>query len=599
MVIAAVDIVQLIGQTVSLKRSGTGFIGLCPFHNEKSPSFHVKPDRQFFYCFGCKAAGNVIDFVMKRDRVEFKEALVSLAQANGIELPRFGPSREKMSERQGLLEACSAAAAFFQQNLNDVKRGHVARSYLAQRGFTDETIQRFQIGLAFNEWEGLAKHPSMRKFSQQQLLQAGLVKQREGQTGVYDTFRDRIIFPIRDENGRVIAFGGRITPEGNAAAQADGKGVAKYLNSPETPLYTKSKVAYGLDMGRQRIVETRTVGVVEGYTDVVMAHQVGATNVVSPLGTALTETHVQVLRRFADRIVLIFDGDEAGDAAVNRVVELFLTQPVEIAIATMPGGMDPDEFLLAHGTEGFDQLLAGAQDALTYQWKLMETRFRSNADDMTGQTKAIESYLALLSHARQAGPVDSLRWHTALARVSKLTGVPSTELNKRFGTSVTRKRAPVAETPALNAAPLIVKRGLSTGVERAEQWLLGILLNEPNRWDVVQREFGPTDFVNNELRELATIYWDYQRDEGQPGLQELVAILATPDLKALAIELSSQTETSSETDRVLRDSLTLLRNDKRRRIESTTIANLRRSHDCATGDDLLRTLQNQKRGEVR
>ncbi|HMB94568.1 MAG TPA: DNA primase, partial [Tepidisphaeraceae bacterium] len=355
-VLQAIDIVELIGQTVKLKRRGAKFLGLCPFHSEKTPSFTVDPSKQFFHCFGCKTGGNVIDFVMKRDRLEFVEALQQLARQAGIDLPRFGVNKQNTSERQTLLDAHSAACGLFEKLLSHPQHGAAAREYLSTRGFTEESIKKFQIGLAVDSWDVLLRSQAMKKFTPQQLATAGLVKPREGGDGFYDTFRHRIIFPIRDEQSRIIAFGGRIVPGSNDPA--------KYLNSPETPLFNKSRCMFGLDFAKQKIVETRTAAVVEGYTDVIMAHQFGATNVVSVLGTAMTEQHVTILRRFADRIVLLFDADTAGDLAVNRAVELFLTQPIEIAIASMPDGVDPDEFLLANGVEAFEKLLADAQDAL-------------------------------------------------------------------------------------------------------------------------------------------------------------------------------------------------------------------------------------------
>src|SRR5262249_7689424 len=204
------------------------------------------------------------------------------------------------------------------------------------RGFSDESIKRFRIGLSADAWDTLLKHELMRKFTPQQLALAGLVKPREKGEGHYDTFPNQPMVPILEESARIIALRGRVMPGGE-------DGTAKYLNSPETPLFSKSRSVFGLHLARQKIVETRTVAVVEGYTDVVMAHQFGATNVVSVLGTAMTEQHVAILRRFADRIVLLFDADTAGDLAVNRAVELFLTQPIEIAIASIPEDLDPDE----------------------------------------------------------------------------------------------------------------------------------------------------------------------------------------------------------------------------------------------------------------
>src|SRR3954452_20948283 len=304
LVLQATDIVELIGQSVALKRRGKDFVGLCPFHQEKSPSFTVSPSKQFFHCYGCKAGGNAIDFVIKRDRVLFREALEILARRAGIELQRFGSggSKEKTGERQLLLDAHSAACSLFEKFLADPTTGKAARDYLASRGFNDESVKRFQIGYVPEAWDALLRSPAMKRFTPQQMQLAGLVKARgggdgSGGSGFYDTFRNRLMFPIRDETGRVIAFGGRVMP-----GSAD---PAKYLNSPETPLFSKSRCVFGLDLARQKIVETRTVAVVEGYTDVVMAHQYGATNVVSILGTAMTESHVSILRRFADRIVLL------------------------------------------------------------------------------------------------------------------------------------------------------------------------------------------------------------------------------------------------------------------------------------------------------
>ena len=419
------DIVELIGQTVSLKRRGKSYTGLCPFHQEKTPSFSVNPQKQFFYCFGCKASGNAVDFVMKRDRVEFKDALLYLAQKAGIDLPRFSANKEKQSERQVLLEMHSAACSLFEKWLSDSVTGKAAREYLQSRGFEPETIRKFQIGYVPEAWDALMKSPVMKGYAPGELQLAGLVKARENDGGFYDTFRHRLMFPIRDEQGRVIAFGGRVMPGSDAPA--------KYLNSPETPLFSKSRTVYGLDVARQKIVETRIVAVCEGYTDVVMAHQYGATNVVSILGTAMTEQHVTILRRFAEKIVLLFDADLAGDLAVNRAVELFITQPVEIAIASIPEDLDPDEYLLKHGLDAFNALLSTAQDALTYKWKQLSRKL-ADSNDVTARQKAIEEYLETLSTAKNSGRADSMRWDAALTRVSRLTEIGLDTLRNRFKT---------------------------------------------------------------------------------------------------------------------------------------------------------------------
>ncbi len=584
-VLAAVDVVDLIGKTVPLKRRGKNYLGLCPFHSEKSPSFNVDPVKRYFYCFGCKANGNAIDFVMKRDRLEFLEAMRLLGDAVGIERPNTSPqARQQAGQRQQLLDACSTAAGLFQKLLAHPTAGAAGRAYLAERGFTEEIAQRFQIGLAADAWDALLRAEAMRPFGPSVMAMAGLVKAREGGNGYYDTFRNRLMFPIRDESGRIIAFGGRVMPGSTDKA--------KYLNSPETPLFSKSRTVFGLDQGRQKIVESRTVAVVEGYADVVMAHQYGATNVVSVLGTALTEPHVTILRRFADKIVLLFDADSAGDTAVNRAVELFLTQPIEIAIASLPDGMDPDEYLLAHGAEAFDGILKNAADALTFTWKQLARQFKAS-EGLTGQQKAVEQYLGMLSKARSGGPVDSLRWGSALARVSRLTEIPMEELNRRFSQRPAAGVAGPAVKPEQQAYPSQrrweprkpynpyrddpngvgkgyrngaggnFKKGSGSGGpggrngpigtgragyrswengpppyrpapgtpapatarERAERCILGVLLAEPHRWAELCSKVNVTDFTGSRHGRLAELYWQQQQDEGEPVFNEFLDVL--------------------------------------------------------------------------
>ena len=643
LVLAAVDIVELIGRTVSLKRAGKDFKGLCPFHQEKTPSFTVSPSRQFFHCYGCKAGGNAIDFVMRRDRVEFIDALRALGEQAGIEMPKFGgASKEKAGERQTLLDACSAACAFFEKSLAQPDWGAAARAYLDQRGINAESVKRFQIGLAVDAWDALLRSAVGRKFTPQQLAMAGLVKPRNTGDGYYDTFRNRLMFPIRDENGRVIAFGGRVMP--------GSEDPAKYLNSPETPLFSKGKSVFGLDLARQRIVESRTAVVVEGYTDVVVAHQYGVSNVVSVLGTAMTEQHVNTLRRFADRIVLLFDADAAGDLAVDRAVGLFLTQPVEIAIASMPDDVDPDEFLLEHGAEGFDKMLAGAADALAYKWKQLARRFNESGNSLTGQQKAVEEYLKTLADARGTGPVDSLRWGQALSRVSRMTEIPVPELNRRFGRpnnpppqnlrgaagqgnghAGNRAIAPAGARVA--AGP----RRVLSAQDRAERWILGILLMEPRRWAQVQQTIGVSDFTDEARRRLAELYWQHQRDEGEPVFNEFLGLIrdTTPaastaagpggrasenlpaaadggapagdshagptadELIELAIDAVDEVEALADVDVTLTDALAHFVSSRRRREDQKLLPELRRTSEERTNEpaeiDLLKRLQEKAR----
>ncbi len=598
LVLQAIDIVQLIGQSVALKRRGKDFVGLCPFHSEKTPSFHVSPTKQFFRCYGCKAGGNAIDFVMQRDRVAFMEALRALGEQAGVEMPKFGVPKEKMGERQVLLEAHSAACGFFEKLLTDENAGRAAREYLDRRGINAESIKRFQIGIAPDAWDGLLRSPVMKKYPPSLLQQAGLLKSRDNGNGFYDTFRNRLIFPIRDENARIIAFGGRVMP--------GSEDPAKYLNSPETPLFSKSRCVFGLDLARQRIVETRTVVVVEGYTDVLMAHQFGVSNVVATLGTAMTEQHVAIMRRFADKIVLLFDADTAGDTAVNRAVELFLTQPIEITIASMPQGVDPDEYLIRHGAEAFEKVLATASDALTFKWKQLDRQF-AGSDDLTGRQRAVEEYLGTLAAARGSGPVDSIRWGQALSRVSRLTDVPVEELNKRFRTRKPPKRSAgtASAAPELPSEGHPAPRGPLTARDRAERWILGILLAEPGRWSDAQQSISPTDFTDSTRRKLAEIYWSHQRDEGEPVFAEFLSYLTEhPALTELAVELVGEIDALEDPSVHLKDSVHHLAEVRRREEDQKHVATLRRTNDQSLSEQdeiaqLKKLFENRRTPDLR
>lgn len=551
-VLQATDLVALIGQSVALKRRGRSYVGLCPFHSEKTPSFHVNPAKQYFMCFGCKASGTAFDFIMKRDRVDFRQALEILARQAGIEIPHFSGDKTKPGERQLLMDVMRDAAKFF-ENLLSTSQGVGARDYLAKRGFTPQTLKRFNVGFVPPGWDNLAKSEIARKYGIGNLATAGLVKSKENATSFYDVFRNRIIFPIRNESGQIIAFGGRVMPGSDDPA--------KYLNSPETPLFSKSRSIYGIDLGRQKIVESRTVSVVEGYTDVMMAHQYGASNVVSILGTAMTEQHVGILRRFADRIVLLFDGDNAGDLAVERVVQLFLTQPVDIGVATLPPGMDPDEFFLKNGTPAFDELIANGVDALTYAWKQMFKKLSASENDLMARETATRHYLELLSNGSAGGPVDAIRWGSALSRVARLTGIPLEDLHRRFKP---KSSAPQSKGTAVESAPFAAPAESASALTMALRQILGTILVDSSQWHEVQKKLSPEDFPNGTLRNLATAVWRQQEDEGELEFSNFLTDLGDPDLVGLAIELTETVEQLPELNKMLEGAMVYIAQERQR-----------------------------------
>ena len=556
-ILQATDIVELIGQTVALKRRGKNFVGLCPFHQEKTGSFNVSPQRQFFHCFGCKASGNAIDFVMKRDRLEFVDAMRTLAERAGIAWVRRGADSEKAGERQQLFEAHSAACGLFENFFSHPQSGAAARQYLEQRGFSPQTLKQFRVGVAPDLWDAMLKSPAMRRFAPELLALGGLIKPRDNGGGFYDTFRARIIFPIMEESqARVIAFGGRVMPGTDNPA--------KYLNSPETPLFSKSRVMFGLNFARQRMLETGVAIIMEGYTDVMMAHQFGVSNAVSIMGTALTEQHIKALKRFdVGKVVFLFDGDEAGHRAVDRSIELLLTQEMDFAVGQLPQEMDPDEYLLAHGKDAFErQVIAEARDVLSYKWAQLDRLYADSAGNLTAQNKAVESYLDLISRAREAGPIDPMRWGAIVARVSRLTGMPMDEIHRRF----TRRRAvPAAEGVQAGQPVASPEKRKTTAQELAERQLLGILLREPHRWHQVKFDVHPEELTNPAHRRLAELYWQHQQDIGEPQFAEFLSDLSESSVKELAVELMQEAEELEQLEQTLSGAMAFLQEERERR----------------------------------
>jgi DNA primase len=345
----ASDIVDVVSETVSLRRAGRNLLGLCPFHAEKTPSFTVSPDKQIFYCFGCGAGGNVFSFLMKHGGLSFPEAAGALAERYGIDLPKrnLSPSdKKKLTERETILTLNRVALSFYRDCLLSEERGKQAKAYLLKRGMTRKTIDDFSIGFAPEGWDHLVKHLRAKQKPVAMALQAGLIVSRKKGEGHYDRFRNRIIFPIFNGQNQTVGFGGRVMDDA----------LPKYLNSPETPVYSKSRSLYGLNRARQKCREAQTVYVVEGYFDLLSMHQFGIKNTVATLGTSLTTDHVRILKGFVGeggKAVLVYDSDQAGIHAAQRSVAVFQKGLLDARIMVLPKGHDPDSFLMAHGPDDF------------------------------------------------------------------------------------------------------------------------------------------------------------------------------------------------------------------------------------------------------
>ncbi len=387
---AASDIVSLIGEHVAVKPRGREFISLCPFHDDKNPSMTISPAKQIYKCFSCGAGGDVFSFVMDYHKMSFPEALRFLADRANLKMPESGSGGgkpedpDKPSLRQRLTTVHQAAQRFFQKMLADPEQGAQARQYLADRGISAAMIEAFAIGYAPDTWDALAQKAASAGADLEALRQAGLISPRQ-EDGDYDRFRHRLMFPIFDAIGRPIAFGGRILPGSTREDNAD----AKYLNSPEHPLFNKSATLFGLHVARKPIMDSHTAIIVEGYTDVIGCHQAGVTNAVATLGTALTEQHAVLLRRYCDHVILVFDGDEAGLKAADRALGVFFDEPLDISIAVLPDGKDPADLLRdGEGLTQWDHLMSTARDAMGFQFDRIRAAF-DNTDTMVFMMTAL------------------------------------------------------------------------------------------------------------------------------------------------------------------------------------------------------------------
>lgn len=444
------DIVRVIGEYVRLKKSGQNFTGLCPFHSEKTPSFAVHPVKQIYHCFGCGAGGDVFKFVMEMDKCDFLEAVRGVAEKCGIPLPRprerSPEERREQQQRSTLVEMHREAAAFFARQLEGTAEGKVARGYLADRGLDADGIARFGLGYAPSGGEALVRHFKT-KYPEKLLDVSGLAS-RDPSGRLYDRFRRRIIFPIANESGKVVAFGGR----------ALGDDLPKYLNSPETPIYTKSSVLYHLDRAKESIRQSDAVVLVEGYMDTIAVARAGIHNVVASCGTSLTESQVKLLSRFTRRVIVNYDPDTAGQAATERSLAILLEQNCEVRVLALPGGRDPDSFVHSEGADAYRKLLEAAPAYLDYLIGRARQLGLASAEQ---KLRALNFLLPFV----QRIPNALLRSEWA-SRIAQQLRIEEPVLREALRRAAAERRSQVKTEPALVGRP----------AKQAERRLLQILL---------------------------------------------------------------------------------------------------------------------------
>ena len=539
----AVDIVDLIGDYLPLHRSGSKFKALCPFHDDHNPSLELNSDRQSYKCWSCGAGGDVFDFVKEYERVDFAEALRMLAERAGVALDEASsrPATKGPSKTELLGAAAWAAGQF----VDALRSSPEARAYADRRGISAEVGDRFGLGYAPESRDWLRGRARRAGIGEGLLEQVGLVVRVEdgpgqGPARVRERFRGRLIFPIRDGRGRVIAFGGRILPEFERKLAEAGRPVAKYLNSPETPLFQKRRTLYAADLARTAARQAGWVAVVEGYTDVIAAHQAGVSNVVGSLGTALGDEHVQALRRLADRAVLVFDGDEAGQKAADRALELFLGHEVDVRVLTLPDGLDPCDYLLAEGSGPFLELVGKAADPLEFAIGRAGSRF--DLESAEGARQAAEWVLAVLGRVPKAGGgTFDIKVAKALDTLSRRLGVPVEDLRRRLSQLRKPKPAPIRVVPGPGAEaaasdPAPPKPIRTADLNPIDRELIEVVLNEPALVGRLITRVAAADLRDAPLRAILDACYDLYSEGQSPDFDHLANRLDEPE-RALAAGL--------------------------------------------------------------
>ncbi len=584
---AASDIVAVVGSYLAVRPAGAVFKALCPFHNDSRPSLDVDPKRQRFRCWACGQHGDAFAFVQHMEKVGFAEARLILAQRAGIKLDADPSPRDQ--HRTRLLDAMRWAQAKYQHALLDDPAGEAARKYLGGRKLSGKTVRDFGLGFAPLAGDWLVRLAAADRVPSELLVEVGLTAPRQENRGFYDRFRDRVIFPIRDVRGQAIAFGGRIMPESPYAARAP-----KYYNSAETPLFSKSDVLYGLDLARHAGAACGYLAVVEGYTDVMMAHQCGVPQVVATMGTALNARHVAQLRRYVPKVVLVYDADAGGATGVDRALDLFVSLDVELAVAALPDGLDPCDLLVRpDGVETFRRVLTSAADALDF--KLDTLLQKDGAGSVDGTRRVVDEVLGVMAAApplpSQAAQV---KQELIVTRLAHRLGLRQETVWARLGELKAERRRKEQQAAAKAAPPLAAdapREAKGGPAVAAERQLLEIVLADPGLVPRAAAAVTPDALTHTGLRRLLAELYAAHAAGAVPDLDALRERLADrPDLFESAQKLQFVGQHMQDRDewlgRILTRFAELGAEAERRRVREQLAS--------ATGDEaveLLRRLQ--------
>ena len=531
------DIVTVISDHVVLKKVGKNFKGLCPFHSEKTPSFSVSPDKRIYHCFGCGVGGNVFKFLMEIQSISFPEVLKVLAERAGIPLPRNSSDHSTdpgHKERESLRKLNEAATRYFQSLLKNPEGGLSARNYLTSRHFDAETLERYRVGWAAPTWKGLLTHVQQKSsVTQEQLLKSGLIIKKEDSSTVYDRFRGRVIFPIKDLHSNIIGFGGRSINEEDQP---------KYLNSPETLLYQKSETLFGMDQAKQAIRKENQVILVEGYFDQMRAVQHGVEYVVATCGTALTAKQASMLRNHAETAILIFDSDSAGRSAAEKGFDILLEHGMNVKIVVLPDGQDPDSFIREQGTESFLEKIRNAKP-------FMESYIDALVRESPGQTpadkvKMANQILPLLTKIKNT--VERSAW---LEKFTSKTNIDDRTFLKELSKALTQNQPRMAEIKS-ELAPLL----------NLEKHLVHLILSDKETAQMVFLEVDPEDFSDPILKNIAQTCRQKIDNDEDLRIDQLLGQTEDPETRNVLSRLGLESVEFESPERTMKDCIGKFKN---------------------------------------
>ncbi len=538
----AIDIVDLVGRFIQLRRQGRIYVGICPWHEDSRPSLQVNPERQSFKCWVCDIGGDIFSFMMKMEGVTFPEALQMLADQAGIAIkPAQSPAERGEGSRgpadkRTLYQAMAWAESQYHECLLHAPEAQPARQYFQERGISGDNVAKFHLGFSPDRRDWLLGRLGGSRFDAKMLEMVGILARPASGGGLYDRFRGRVLFSIRDVQGRPVGIGGRLLP--NSAITSP----AKYVNSPETPLFSKSNLLYGLDVAREVMRKSRTAIVMEGYTDCIVAHQYGFQDAVAVLGTALGPRHVQILKRFADRIVLVLDGDEAGQRRTNEVLELFVAEKVDLRILTLPDDLDPCDFLHQRGPEAFAELLANrAVDALEHAFRTA-TRGIDLVNDIHAGSQALERLVGIVAKAPRLRAdttrEDRFREEKILQRLASSFRMPEKDVRDRL---TALRRAPQRRPgPAAGEREPNATLAATQSIGKIDPWqreLLEILIRYPACVPLAAAAIRPEQLAFEPCRRIYAMCCQLSGLGQSPTFERLMLEFDDPAIKSLLVEL--------------------------------------------------------------